>query len=67
MTGQGGEPTLEDIAREFPDWECYMSFGWCWATPRDDPDVRMRGEDATDLRDMINRWAGLHEDGDTGT
>jgi hypothetical protein len=50
-----------------PAGECYESFGWHWATLRDDPDVRVRGEDAIDLRDMINRWTGLHGDGYTGT
>jgi hypothetical protein len=67
MTGPGSELTLADVAREFPDWECYLSFGWHWARLRDDPDVRVRGEDTVDLRDMINRWVGLHEDGDTST
>ena len=65
MNAGSAEPALADVQREFPGWECCMSFGWCWATLRDDPDVRVRGEDATDLRDMINRWVGLH--GDTGT
>lgn len=65
MNAGGAEPTLADVQREFPAWECHMSFGWRWATLRGDPDVRVRGEDATDLRDMINRWTGLH--GDTGT
>lgn len=62
MTGPGGEPTLADVQREFPDWECYTSFGWCWAKLRSDPDTRVRGEDPMDLRDMINRWIGLHGD-----
>jgi hypothetical protein len=60
VTGPDGEPTLADVAREFPGWECSESFGWCWATLRADSDVRVRGEDPTDLRDMINRWVGLH-------
>lgn len=63
MTGLDGEPTLADVALEFPRWECYTSFGWCWAALRDDPDVKVRGEDPMDLRDMIHRWTGLHEAG----
>jgi hypothetical protein len=66
VSGPDGEPTLADVQDEFPGWECYVSFGWHWATLRDDPDVRVRGEDTTDLRDMINRWTGLHGNGDTG-
>lgn len=64
MTGLDGEPTLQDVQREFPGWEGYMSFGWRWARLRDDPDVRVRGEDAMDLREMINQWVGLHADAD---
>jgi hypothetical protein len=62
MTGTGADPTMADVQREFPGWECYMSFGWCWAKLRSDPDVKVRGEDPLDLRDMVNRWISLHED-----
>jgi hypothetical protein len=53
--GPDGEPTLTDVEREFPGWECYESFGWCWARLTADPDVRVRGEDPMDLRDQIIR------------
>jgi hypothetical protein len=54
-SGPDGEPTLADVQREFPGFDCYMSFGWCWATLRSNQDVRVRGEDPMDLRDMIIR------------
>jgi hypothetical protein len=53
--GPDGEPTLADVEREFPGWECYESFGWAWARLRTDPDTRVRGEDPMDLRDQIIR------------
>lgn len=31
----------------------------CSLKLRTDPDVKVRGEDPMDLRDMINRWIGL--------
>lgn len=62
MTGPSAEPTLGDVQRDFPAWECYASFGWCWAKLRADPDVKVRGEDPMDLWDMINRWIGLRGD-----
>jgi hypothetical protein len=57
-----GDPTLADLEREFPAWECSQSFGWVWAQLRDNRDVRVRGEDTVDLRDMINRWIRRHPD-----
>jgi hypothetical protein len=63
VTSVSDELTLADVQCQFPGWECYVSFGWCWARLRTDPDVRVRGEDPTDLRDMINRWVGLRDSG----
>ena len=60
-TGTSDEPTLADLEREFPAWKCYRSFGWVWASLRDNPQVKVRGEDPVDLRDMINRWIRLHQ------
>ena len=61
-SGPDGEPTLADVQHEFPEWECYKSFAWCWARLRSDASVRVQGEDPMDLRDMINKWIGLHGD-----
>jgi hypothetical protein len=59
MTGPGGEPTLADVQREFPGYECWRGVsGLCYARL---PGVPRRhkadvwGEDPRDLRDQIIR------------
>jgi len=51
------EPTLEDVARRFPDWICSRGVDQLYhAQLRDsDPPVSVRGEDALDLSHEIIR------------
>lgn len=51
-----GDPTMDDLRREFPAWEFARAFGACWAHLRDDPDVIIRDEDTTGLRAALTRW-----------
>jgi hypothetical protein len=54
------EPTLEDVAREYPDWRPWRApSGLCYAG-RPDTDQVM-GEDPLDLLDQIRGWIGRHE------
>jgi hypothetical protein len=57
------EPTLDDVAAEYPAWYCYDPGikGIVFARLRDSfPLVIVRGEDPMDLRDEIRRWTGTH-------
>jgi hypothetical protein len=57
------EPTLGDVATEYPGWDCYAPGinGIVFARLRDSfPPVTVRGEDPRDLRDQIRRWTGTH-------
>ena len=51
------EPTLDDIAREYPTWHCWKGVpGLLYASLRhSSPPVAVRGEDPADLRDSICR------------
>lgn len=51
------EPTLEDVAAEFPRWRCWLGVNGLYYArlPRTSPPVDVRGEDPMDLRDMIRR------------
>jgi hypothetical protein len=51
------EPTLDDIAREYPRWHCWTGVsGLLYASLRhSSPPVAVRGEDPADLRDSIHR------------
>ena len=57
---QQAEPTLADLRDEFPRWVCWRGIaGLCYARKRlSSPPVVVRGEDPTDLRDMINGYLG---------
>jgi hypothetical protein len=57
-----GEPTLEEIAAEFPRWHVWQGIaGLVYARkPLTSPPVVVRAEDATDLRDQIRGWEGNH-------
>jgi hypothetical protein len=54
-----GEPTQDDLAREFPDWLTarWPSGLWTAKIPGR-PDAFVQGEDLSDLRDMIRGWNG---------
>lgn len=53
------EPTLADVGREFPEWECWRAIsGMVYARRRDaarDNANPVKGEDPRDLRDEIIR------------
>jgi hypothetical protein len=57
------EPTLDDVQREFPAWECWRGIaGLVYARkPLTSPPVVLRAEDPTDLRDQIRGWLGRRE------
>lgn len=60
MDEDSWEPTLEDVAREFPDWRPWRApSGMCYAGAPGTAQVM--GEDPTDLRDQIIGWIGRHE------
>jgi hypothetical protein len=62
-TSSNPEPTLDDVAQEFPGWHCYAPGigGLVFARLRDSsPLVILNGEDPADLRDQIRRWTGTH-------
>lgn len=58
----GAEPTLDDVAAEFPHWHCWQGIsGLVYARKLlSSPPVVLRAEDATDLRDQIRGWVGRH-------
>lgn len=49
------EPTLEDVARRYPDWECWRGTDMLYHAQLrfSDPPVLVRGEDPLDLQDQI--------------
>jgi hypothetical protein len=60
--GPDGEPTLADVQREFPGWECWrgtsgLYYARCGTRPRN-RGFDVQGEDPLDLRDMIRGWTG---------
>ena len=56
------EPSLEDVAREFPRWHTWKGIcGLLYASRRlTSPPAVMRAEDPQDLRDQIVGWEGKH-------
>jgi hypothetical protein len=65
------EPTLADVATEFPGWECWRGtsgryYGRRCGRPREHR-AHVDGEDPRDLRDSILRWIGNHEAEDGGS
>lgn len=62
-TSSDPEPTLEDIAQEYPDWHCYAPGinGFVFASLRgSSPLVLVRGPNSVTLRDEIRSWTGSH-------
>ena len=55
------EPTLDDVAREFPDWEPRRATSGLYYARAPGTD-RIMGEDPLDLRDQIRGWIGRHEE-----
>ena len=55
--------TLTSLKREFPDWDCYIGTDQMYhARHKTIPDINLRGEDMTDLRDELIKWVRLRED-----
>jgi len=54
------EPTLDDVAAEFPRWRTWKGISGLVYASRNltSPPAVVRGEDATDLRDQIRGWEG---------
>lgn len=57
--GPDGEPTLADVQREFPGWECWRGTSGLYYARMPGRPRRQKadavGEDPRDLRDMIIR------------
>lgn len=55
-----GDPTKEDLQREFPGWHIWVGIaGLKYARkPLTSPPVVLRGEDWMDLRDQVNGYLG---------
>jgi hypothetical protein len=62
MDRETAEPTLEDVAHEFPRWHCFVGIAGLHYGRRNltSPPVMVRAEDAMDLRDQIRGWEGRH-------
>ena len=62
MNDHASEPTLEDVAAEYPFWELWHGIaGLCYARkPLTSPPVVLRGEDPAVLRDQIRGWLSQH-------
>jgi hypothetical protein len=58
-TGPDGEPSLGDVQREFPGWECWRGVSGLYYARMPGRPRRHKadavGEDPRDLRDMIIR------------
>ena len=54
------EPTLADVAAEFPHWHTWAGISGLVYARRlmTSPPAVVPGEDATDLRDQIRAWEG---------
>ena len=61
MTGDSpGEPTLAQVAAEFPFWECTRGIsGLCYAL-NTATGQRVAGEDPLDLRDQVKAAEARH-------
>ena len=63
MDRDTAEPSLEDVAAEFPRWRCWIGIAGLHYGRRmkTSPPVVVRAEDPLDLRDQIRRWEGNHD------
>jgi hypothetical protein len=63
--GTEDEPTLADVQRDYPGWECWRGVSGLYYARRPGRPRRHKaeavGEDPGDLRDMIVRSIGLGE------
>jgi hypothetical protein len=59
------EPSLDDIRREFPNWEISRGVSChCHADRNVNPRAHAVGEDPLDLRDQIIKWKWQHPGSD---
>ncbi|MGP7999540.1 MAG: hypothetical protein ACLPKI_19820 [Streptosporangiaceae bacterium] len=56
------EPTLADVAAEFPRWHTWRGISGLIYARRNltSPPAVLRAEDPLDLRDQIRAWEGNH-------
>lgn len=68
--GPDGEPTLADVQREFPGWECWRGVSGLYYARMPGRPRRHKadavGEDPRDLRDMIKRAQSREEEAPSG-
>ena len=60
MNTWADDPTLEDVAAEFPDWNAWRGPSGLYYAGRADT-AQVQGEDPMDLRDQIIRQIRLAE------
>lgn len=63
MDPHTAEPTLADVAAEFPRWHTWKGIAGLLYASRNltSPPAVVRGEDPVDLRDQIRGWEGGHQ------
>lgn len=63
MTGEPGEPTVEELRYQYPHWQIWRGVSNLWYArlPNSSPPVLVRGEDLLDLRDMIKQEIARRE------
>ncbi|HUY49941.1 MAG TPA: hypothetical protein VMV92_30225 [Streptosporangiaceae bacterium] len=63
MTTDKPEPSMEDIAREFPGWHCWTGIAGIryGSLARSSPPIVVRGEDSRDLLDQIRGVEGQRD------
>jgi hypothetical protein len=66
VTSPTPEPTLTDVQREFPKWQCWRAVSGLYYARRADAEsgdhAHVKGEDPMDLRDQIIRAESLAHD-----
>jgi hypothetical protein len=62
VTGSGpaGEPTLEEVQREYPGWRCFQGANYLYYATHTATGTQVRGEDPLDLRDQIRGAESRH-------
>ena len=60
-TGPDGEPSLDDVQREYPGWRCERAVSGLYYACRADarPGDHVKDEDPLDLRDQIRHVEAL--------
>ncbi len=58
--GSGGEPTLAEVAAEFPQWRCTQGISELYYAQHEATGQQVWGEDPLDLRDQIKAADARH-------